>query len=282
MLKYLSKFVLEALPSIVATVIGAYIVAHYINPKTSDAPKAAVASTDSRATAASAKSADLKSADLKPADLQPGEGKAGEGKVTRAKIEEPSTAAGSESAAAPPARSAERTPEKSEKKDAASLARAAIERLRGSADHGGRGAPEPRSVVESARAEPQEPATPQPRNPAVVASAPAFPIPAPGATASITAAPPLPPPVIVAAPNFGRRSSEEAGLQPSPEATGSTDSKSAEQARLIPPADIPAASPEMQLQAQAAAAPAAGEQASLADHFLSTTKSFFRALTPHP
>src|SRR3954469_19331847 len=42
MLKYLSKFVLEILPSVVATIIGAYIVNHYIAPKSAvDAPVAA-------------------------------------------------------------------------------------------------------------------------------------------------------------------------------------------------------------------------------------------------
>jgi hypothetical protein len=43
MLKYLSKFTLDVLPSLLATVIGAYIVNHYINKP--DAPVAAVVST---------------------------------------------------------------------------------------------------------------------------------------------------------------------------------------------------------------------------------------------
>jgi hypothetical protein len=44
MLKYLSKFTLDVLPSLLATVIGAYIVNHYIANKP-DAPVAAVVST---------------------------------------------------------------------------------------------------------------------------------------------------------------------------------------------------------------------------------------------
>jgi hypothetical protein len=44
MLKYLSKFTLDVLPSLLATVIGAYIVNHYISNKP-DAPVAALAST---------------------------------------------------------------------------------------------------------------------------------------------------------------------------------------------------------------------------------------------
>jgi hypothetical protein len=46
MLKYLTKFALDVLPSVVATILGAYIVNHYINTKSdTDAPAAAVAST---------------------------------------------------------------------------------------------------------------------------------------------------------------------------------------------------------------------------------------------
>jgi hypothetical protein len=46
MLKYLTKFALDVLPSVVATILGAYIVNHYINTKSdADAPAAALAST---------------------------------------------------------------------------------------------------------------------------------------------------------------------------------------------------------------------------------------------
>jgi hypothetical protein len=45
MLKYLTKFALDVLPSVVATILGAYIVNHYINAKSdADAPTAAVVS----------------------------------------------------------------------------------------------------------------------------------------------------------------------------------------------------------------------------------------------
>ena len=46
MLKYVSKFALDILPSVVATIIGAYIVNHYIVAKPADAPAAAAVSTD--------------------------------------------------------------------------------------------------------------------------------------------------------------------------------------------------------------------------------------------
>src|ERR1700749_5026177 len=45
MLNYLKKFAMEILPSVAATIIGAYIVNHYINAKPADAPAAAVMST---------------------------------------------------------------------------------------------------------------------------------------------------------------------------------------------------------------------------------------------
>ena len=45
MLKYLSKFAMDILPSVAATIIGAYIVNHYINTKpAADAPVAAAVS----------------------------------------------------------------------------------------------------------------------------------------------------------------------------------------------------------------------------------------------
>ncbi|MES2750869.1 MAG: cell envelope biogenesis protein TolA, partial [Pseudomonadota bacterium] len=41
--KFLSKYILEVIPSIFATVVGAYIVTHYINAKSdADKPKAAI------------------------------------------------------------------------------------------------------------------------------------------------------------------------------------------------------------------------------------------------
>jgi hypothetical protein len=68
--KYLSKFVLEILPSVVATIIGAYIVNHYIVAKpAADAPVAAAVSTvDPKA--ADAKTADSKATDPKKTDAK--------------------------------------------------------------------------------------------------------------------------------------------------------------------------------------------------------------------
>src|ERR1700712_1640820 len=61
--KYISKFTIDIAPSIIATIVGAYIVNHYVNPKSDDQkPAAAIAATpDSRP-------AD-KTAAMRPADL---------------------------------------------------------------------------------------------------------------------------------------------------------------------------------------------------------------------
>ena len=40
--KFLSKYILEVIPSIFATVVGAYIVTHYINAKSDDKPKTTI------------------------------------------------------------------------------------------------------------------------------------------------------------------------------------------------------------------------------------------------
>ena len=57
MLKYLTKFAVDILPSVAATVIGAYIVNHYIVTKP-DAPPAASVSTTAVKAAAGSKPAD--------------------------------------------------------------------------------------------------------------------------------------------------------------------------------------------------------------------------------
>ncbi len=76
MLKYVSKFILDILPSVVATIIGAYIVNHYIVTRP-EAPAASVAIT--AAPNADAK-ADIKApdADADPsaaAEIAPAKGK---------------------------------------------------------------------------------------------------------------------------------------------------------------------------------------------------------------
>jgi hypothetical protein len=71
MLKFVSKFAMDILPSVVATILGAYIVNHYIVAKPgANAPVAAAASADSKSDVKSDTKADVKK-DAKPA--QPSE-----------------------------------------------------------------------------------------------------------------------------------------------------------------------------------------------------------------
>jgi hypothetical protein len=69
--KYLSKFTIEILPSVFATVVGAYIVNYYIIPKArEDRPPAAAAALSNPKTPdiGAAKASDAKSSEAKPAD----------------------------------------------------------------------------------------------------------------------------------------------------------------------------------------------------------------------
>src|SRR5579871_4981351 len=64
MLNYLKKFALDVVPSVVATILGAYIVNHYITARSSsDTPPAALASTTD-----AGKKSEPKKAQVKPAE----------------------------------------------------------------------------------------------------------------------------------------------------------------------------------------------------------------------
>src|SRR5215467_6413410 len=86
MLNYLKKFALEILPSVAATVIGAYIVNHYVNKPASDAPVPAAMSQTAKpadpgnlpqpgikAKGISERAMMEKSASEKPAEVKPTE-----------------------------------------------------------------------------------------------------------------------------------------------------------------------------------------------------------------
>jgi hypothetical protein len=272
MLKYVSKFALDILPSVVATIIGAYIVNHYIANKP-DAPAAAIASTPET------KKTDPKSPET-PADVAsiPESGIKAKGISEKALLEKtasekpvvadrvqpalrekpvaktvqtsaPAVAPVSASLSAAPSEAAA-APE--EKRDANDLARAAIERLRGSNEVSPR-------AQEAVRG-PEAPRTPDAAR--VMVSAPA-------------AMQPLPPPVMVSTPG--------SELNPS---TGSISVKPSYGAatrdnpqRLTPPADIPSSSSPIDLRAEAAL-PLPREHTSVADDVLSAAKSVFHAVLP--
>jgi hypothetical protein len=284
MLKYVSKFTIDILPSVVATIIGAYIVNHYIVSKPADAPSAAAVSTadPKKADAKASESSDIanipgagvkakgisekaileKTAAEKPtaadkpdetANLpveprrhQPTPREKTIAKITPAPVQVPAPAAATPNPA-PPAEAAS-VPE--EKRDANDLARAAIERLRATT--------EPSPHVQEVVRTPEAARVPEPR----IVSAPPV--------------QPLPPPIMVSTPR-------SEALNP---VTGSVPIKppSAPVAQIndprrpTPPADIPSSRP-IELRAEATE-PAPRERTSVAEDVLSAAKSVFHAVLP--
>src|SRR3984885_3941307 len=303
MLKLASKFAMDIFPSVIATILGAYIVNHYINAK----PPA-----DAAATAAAVSSADPKKAASK-ADSKPAERSADLGNLpepgVRAKgiseksiidksadksvIEKPAEKATdkadkpSETASIPPTapadtrrhqpapreKAASKAPPAAERAaepvvaapvtappadtaatpDANDLARAAIERLRGTE-------PAPR-VQESARV----PEPPKAAEPPRVVATPTAPV---AASVPVVAAPslqPLPPPIMVSTPPLDNKTSTVA----------STDHPW----RPTPPADIPDPHAPLDLRADATTDQPV-KRPSVADDVLSATKKLFNSVLP--
>jgi len=261
--KYISKFTIDILPSIIATIVGAYIVTHYINPKSEPGkPAAAVASTpdsgiDSKAAVASPveKSPDL--ADAPAAGPKARIEKASIDKSEKDAVTEPRrhqpvvrekavVKAVPAPAVIPPATTAsiapaavQPTPE--ERRDANDLARAAIERLRTTK--------EAQPAVQEA-AKPVEP----PRMQEAARSAPA-PIQQ------------LPPPINVSTPSV--------------ETYGSAPSRppyaAAEPRGPVPPGEIPSEPP---LDLEANLKPSRPERTNVAEDVLSAAKSVFHSVIP--
>jgi hypothetical protein len=298
MLKYLTKITMDILPSVVATIIGAYIVNHYIATKpATDVPvAAAVAPAEpKKVDAASAEAGNIPTAGVrakgisekaifektaaekpaiaekaaeKPADKsleQPEDRPAETASIsadtrrhTPAPREKektmrviPLTAAAlpavqpAASVAAPTVEAAI-TPD--EHRDANDLARAAIERLRGSNE----GAPTPHA---------QEGVRVPDATPRAASMPPQAPVP------TVAAVRPLPPPIMVSTPltdSFG------APMQPYPATQRVDDPR-----RPIPPADIPPAAP-VDLRADASAKP----HTNVAEDMLLAAKSVFHSVLP--
>jgi hypothetical protein len=302
MLKLVSKFAMDILPSVIATIVGAYIVNHYINIK----PGA-----DASATAAAVSSAGPKKANPK-GDAKPAEKSADLGNIpepgVRAKgikappevektvvekpVEKPADKADKPAETAsipvvtpanPPAETRRHQPTPREKAatrtapatvpappaepviakpntippvetavtpDANDLARAAIERLRGS----------PPEVSPRAQETARE-AVRVPETPRVVA------VPAP---APVMAPPvqPLPPPILVSTPPA------ESLTKPVYPPTARADDPH----RPTPPADIPDPRP-LDLHADAVDSPP-HQRTSVAEDMLSAAKSVFHSVIP--
>jgi hypothetical protein len=300
MLKYVSKFALDILPSVVATIIGAYIVNHYIVTRPADAPlAAAVSSVDP-------KKAGIKR-DAKPSETSsdvasiPEAGVRAKGISEKAILER----SAAEKAAEKPQ---EKSPEKSADKPAETAAIPADTR---------RHQPAPREKTAAKTATvPAQPSV------AVVAPVVAAPNPAPPVEAAVApeehrdandlaraaierlrgasdAAPrtqeaaripdasripdvshvvsappvrPLPPPIMVSTPAAETFDSTTGSSQMKPPYT-------ADPRRPTPPADIPYARPPLDLHAEATE-PVAREHTTVAEDVLSAAKSVFHAVLP--
>ena len=304
--KYLTKFATDILPSVAATVIGAYIVNHYIVSKPGPgAPAAAVASTVDPKAAPEVAKVDAKTTD-KTADKTSdkaaetstdivntrGPGVKAKGISERALLEKtaaerpaenvtekPAEAASTpaetrrhqpaprEKTAArtvPTAAPAEAASASEERRDANDLARAAIDRQRGTND----GPPRAQEAARSPDAARIPDATRIPDAPRVVLA---------------PAVRPLPPPVMVSAParetfDSTTGSSE---MRPPPHAAAARDGD----LRPTPPAEIP--SPPLDLRAEASGpfgrAEGSGPLArarSTAEDVLSAARSVFHVVLP--
>ncbi|WP_369721454.1 hypothetical protein AB8Z38_31265 [Bradyrhizobium sp. LLZ17] len=291
MLKYIAKISMDIFPSVLATIIGAYIVNHYINARpAADTPAALVAPAHGgkngkpadtanlptpgvKAKGISEKNvtekaaveklvdqpaADVKAADAKAADVAPVEAApAGpRGRVSaREKAVAKSTPAAPATVPVVEASSAPSAAPAAAGPDANDLARAAIERLRKF--------PEAKSAEKPAEVAPQE-----------AARAPEAPR-AQEAPRLVTAVPPfvrpLPPPITVSTPSV-----EMPANPPYTASVGNDDPN-----RLTPPADIPVPviAPPLDLRADAGGS-VPRPKTNVADDMLSGVKSMFHAVLP--
>ena len=307
MLKYLAKISMDIFPSVLATIIGAYIVNHYINARpAADTPAAVVAPADAgkngkpadvanlpapgvKAKGVSEKSISEKSASDKPAADKPAaahDKAVAKSSPAASTPATPATAPVVEANSAPAAASPAVTP------DANDLARAAIERLRKSPEgKAAEKAAETKSTETKPSAETKSSETKSsetksseskaaertPEQPVVQEASRV-----PEAPRVVTAVPstvrPLPPPINVSTPSpdaYGNSGSSQAN----PPYTASVGNDNPN--RLTPPADIPVPmiAPPLDLRADAGVA-APRPKTNVADEMLSGMKSMFHAVLP--
>lgn len=274
--KYISKFTIDIAPSIIATIVGAYIVNHYIAPKNDTAkPAAAVASTPDSKPADPKSTSGAKVANIKPAetaaDLAGDSAKtktADKPVVEKASIEKSETAVErrhqprekavakvtpapvTPAVVAPALATVGTTPAETvidDHRDANDLARAAIERL----------SREQSRSQEAARTPDAPRVQEAPRMQEAVRIAPV--------QQPVPSMQQLPPPIVVATPSvesFGENAPAESNMR----------------RRLRPPGDIPSPLP-IDLQADASG-PARQDRTTVAEDVLSAAKSVFHSVTP--
>ena len=252
MLKFVSKFVLEILPSVTATVIGAYIVNHYIISKPANPPAAAIASTAIPGTA---------KPDVKPTEAIASAKQAADKPETVATT---STDTQTPDKSIPHEHAAKVIPvatesHRAESREANDLARAVIERLRTS------NAPA-RPVEASVRSH----ETPRPSVVAIRSVQPQ--------TVQPASVQPLPPAINIAtsAVEEPRPANDSQSAAPRRDVTDDSDNGSR---RLIPPADIPSVSRMFGVSENRTAYTTA-TRTTVADDMLAAAKSVFSAVLP--
>lgn len=262
MLSYLSKFVLQMLPTITATVIGAYIVSTWVNPKAPATGATRTATWPSNKLAeGSAKPAEPAVATEVTDEASSSEAAEKVRVIPIVRDAEGASARPASAAAVPPASPAQTQ----EHRNAAELARLAIQRLRGEAAAGTAPhevAARPATSILRPQPRPALASPPPPSGSATSGSASG----PPAAGAPLAAvAPPLPPAVTIVTP------------APPPALDRLADTRELAADRLVPPREVPAVRDPLSLQA---AAHRVTENPSLADDVVSATKSFFRVITP--
>jgi hypothetical protein len=312
MLKYFSKIAMDILPSVAATIIGAYIVNHYIVAKPApDAPPGAAVS-----------SANPKKVNSKPSDTSSDVANLPEAGVRAKGISEKAIAekAASEKAAAEKAASERAALEKSASdKPAEKSADKPAETASIPSDTRRHAGPREKTVAKTVPTPPVAPAVASPElaapNTALpveaavapddrlnaneiarvtlerlrgtnegpartpeAARAPDSPRPVSSPPVSVPTVRPLPPPIMVSTPGNDRFDSTAGSAQkpPYPAAALSEDAR-----RPTPPADIPTA-PPLDLRAEAVEPPQARPHTNVAEDMLSSMKSVFHAVLPKP
>ena len=313
MLKYVSKFTLDILPSVVATIVGAYIVNHYIVARPgANAPAAAVSTAEPKAEAKVAPepaTADAKASETssRVANI-PEPGVKAKGISEKAILEQSAAEKPAEKSADKPAETAS-IPAESRRHQPRekTIAKAVPAPVQPSAPvsvpvvAAPTTAP-PAPPVEAAVA-PEEhrdandlaraaierlrgagDGSPRPQEAARIPDAPRVPDPprVVSAVPAMSAPPvrPLPPPIMVSTPGAETFDSPSGSSQMKPPYAGAA--RIDDPRRPTPPADIPGASPAsrpLDLQAEAAE-PSAREHTTVAEDMLLAAKSVFHAVLP--
>jgi hypothetical protein len=298
--KYVSKFAMDILPSVAATIIGAYIVNHYIATKpAADAPVAAAASpvdpkkagprNDAKPSGTSADLASIPEAGIKAKGISEKamiETRAAEKPATVEKsvmVEKPAEKSADKPAetASIPVEIRRHAPPPLREKAIAKVVPApvapviaapavvppntapSVEAAVAPEDH--RDANDlARAAIERLRGE----GSPRSQEPARV--------PDPPRIASAPPVRPLPPPIMVSTPGTGAFDSAGGSPTRPPHDAARVD----DPGRPVPPADIPEASRPLDLRAEAVEPPPKREHTSVAEDVLSAAKSVFHAVLP--